>query len=179
LASGIGDRDGRKLAVESLQELYELIEKENSESAEATDAAQAKSDALLEAADSEVSGDKAVEDRDLTGARLYYTIARERFSTLEDTAATARIDEKLSALANANAENDRLAQTAKTYMTDGDALFDEGNYLDAKVQYILARNIFSQMQDGVSLADAMSRIEICERRITETKDTSESEPASE
>jgi serine/threonine protein phosphatase PrpC len=179
LASGIGDRDGRKLAVDSLGELYELIEKENSESAEAADAAQAKSDALLEASDMEAAGDKAIEDRDLTGAGLYYTIARERFSTLEDIAATERIDEKLSALANANAENDRLAQTAKLYMTEGDALFDESNYLDAKVKYISARNIFSQIQDSVSLSDAMGRIEICERRIAETNGASEAQSTSD
>ncbi|MDR2354800.1 MAG: hypothetical protein LBE16_01255 [Clostridiales Family XIII bacterium] len=173
MAAGIGDRDGRKLAVESLQELYELMEKESAESDEAADAARAKSDALLEASAMEASGDKAAESGDLTGAKLHYTIARERFSTSEDAASTARIDEKLSALAGVSAENDNLAQTAKLRLTEGDALFDEGNYVDAKLKYISARNIFSQIRDSVSLAEVMSRIEICERRISETSGGSE------
>jgi serine/threonine protein phosphatase PrpC len=162
LASGISDADGRKQAIDALESLY--VQKDRDQS-QAQDAAQQRDETLREASDMEASGDEAASNGDLTGARLRYIIASERFAALEDAEAQSRISIKLESITEIEARNDEQAAAAARYVGEGDILYDEGDYIEAKVKYILARNIYSRIRDDVSLADILSKIEVCDSRI--------------
>jgi serine/threonine protein phosphatase PrpC len=164
LASGISDADGRKQAVDALEDLYTQKDRDQSQTQEAE---RQRDEALRDASDMEASGDEAAAGGDLAGARLRYIIARERFATLEDAEAQRRIDRKLESVAENQARNDGQALAAARYAEDGDRFYDEGDYVEAKVKYILARNIYSRLRDDISLADIMSRIEICDSRLND------------
>jgi len=162
LASGINDAAGRSMAMEALQNLTALQDRE---AAMSRDAAAQQSQTLQEATEMETAGDRAVAEVDLAGARLFYTVARERFLALGDAISVVRIDEKLQALLNTQEQADGQTQTALRLITEGDRMFDAGNYVEAQVRYIQARNIFARLQDSANLADVLARIDITEIRI--------------
>ncbi|MCL2343190.1 MAG: hypothetical protein FWC62_04730 [Firmicutes bacterium] len=169
LATGINDVDGRTQAAAALQSLYAAQDRANTQQ-QAADAKQQAADAqktadMQAAADMEAAGDTAFQKGDLTGAKLYYQIALDRFKALSDSKSVDRINGKLQTLADAQAQHDAQSQTAAKYVSDGDKLYDAGNYVDAKVKYILARNIYSQLQDSVSLANVMAKIDLCDSKI--------------
>ncbi|MCL1789681.1 MAG: hypothetical protein FWG33_04910, partial [Oscillospiraceae bacterium] len=174
LASGLNYSDGRKTAMDSLLMLYDLMDKEkaaqdkaaNDANAQSQDAQAAQANAVNEALEMEKSGDTALTENDLIGAKLFYTIARERFVSANDSQSIARIDRKIADLNSLTSQNDALSQQASQHVADGDALFDRGNFVEAKSRYIIARNIYSNIQDETSLAIVLLKIEACDRRIS-------------
>ena len=162
LAAGINDAGGRQEATDALQNLYDLREREQAASQEAA-AEQAKT--LQEAADMEDAGDKAAAEKDLVSAKLYYDIARERYIALDDSASSARVDGKLSSLADTKAQSDEQSATAAKLVEDGDTDYDSGYYVEAKVKFIQARNIYSRLQDEAALAGVLARIDMCDSMI--------------
>ena len=162
LASGISDTEGRKLALEALQNLYDIQDRDEA-TAQAT--ADQQNQTLREAADMEAAGDQAIKDGDLISAKLYYDIAVARFMALPDEASVARINNKLLQLINTQAQIDQQTSAAEQYLTEGNQLYDSGNYVDAKVKYIQARNIFSRLQNEVALADVITKIDQCDAKI--------------
>jgi serine/threonine protein phosphatase PrpC len=161
-ATGISDAEGRQQALDALESLYD-----KKASAEETSAAQSQqqSQKLKEAADMEADGDKAAADNDLTLAKLYYTIARDRFIDLKEPAAVTRIDQKLKGLEDAQAKLDEQAKAAVGYVYEGDWFYDQGEFVDAKVKYILARNIYAKLGLEVELAAVLSKIDLCDVKI--------------
>ncbi|MDR2420673.1 MAG: hypothetical protein LBD49_01025 [Oscillospiraceae bacterium] len=164
LASGINDADGRKQAIETLENLYSQEDRDRTQEQEA---AGQREQIMKDAADMEASGDEAASMGDYTAARLRYIIARERFAAIDDADAQRRIDVKLAAVEENRAQKDEQAHTAARYTEEGDVFYDDGNYVDAKVRYILARNIYSRVGDDAALADILSKIEICDSRIND------------
>lgn len=164
LATGIHDADGRQQAIDALQNMYDLRDRED---AADKDAAEQKAQTLQEAADMEASGDKATAEKDLVSAKLYYDIAYERFTALDDTGAMERIDRKRLSLANTQAQNEAQAAAADKLVSEGNTYYDRGNYVDAKVKYIQARNIYSRLQDDTALTDVLSKIELCDSKISD------------
>jgi len=163
LASAVNDAEGRRLALEALQSLYEMQSRDDSRQ---QDAAIHGERTLREAADMEAAGDLAAAGRDLISARLYYDISRERFSALEDTSSLERLNGKLLSITTSLAQVDAQTAVAATYIAEGDALFDDGKYEDAKVKYILARNIHSRLQNEAALSEVLTKIDICDSRIS-------------
>lgn len=159
LATGINDADGRRLAMEALQKLYESMERNE---ATAQGSASQQSQALQDAAEMEIAGDRAVADRDLISARLFYDIARERFLHMEDMGSVARIDSKLQSLVNMQAQDEQQAAAAATLVTEGDAAFDDGNFVEARIRYIQARNIYARLNDTGNLAIVLAKIDMCD-----------------
>jgi hypothetical protein len=162
LASGINDSEGRKLALAAMEDIYKQQDRDESQLREA--AAQGEK-TLGEAANMESSGDEAVAAEDLYGAKLYYTISRERFTSLQDGTSVSRIDRKLSAVEDKIAKNDQQAAVALQYAREGDAYFDQGDYINAKTRYILARGIYSRLQNEAGLADVMSKMDMCDNKL--------------
>lgn len=172
LATSINDADGRTQAITALQNLYTAEDRANTQQQAANAQQQAadeqKQKDLQAAADMEAAGDAAFQKNDLTSAKLYYQIALDRFQTLSDSASVTRINAKLQSLADAQAKNDAQEKAAAQYVSDGDKLYDAGSYVDAKVKYILARNIYSQLQDSVALANVLAKIDLCDSKINGT-----------
>jgi hypothetical protein len=169
LASRLNFADGRSQAMDALQTLYELMDRARVSEERAQNQTQneqnAQDDILREASEMEISGDRALTQNDYIGANLFYTIARERFESVGDDASVSRIDNKLLDIIRKEAEIDGLAQEAARHVSDGDRLFDNGRYVDAMAMYILARNIYSSIQDENSLAIILLKIEACNARI--------------
>ena len=168
LASSINDSEGRKTALDSLQILYEQRDRDESL---ASDAAAQEAKNLQEAVEMEAEGDKAVIDKDLTGANLFYVIARERFSALNDDKALDRIDEKILSVADMQAQNEEKVSLAEEYVMTGDNYYEQKDYLNAKAQYILARSVYTQLQDDFALANVLSKIELCDIYLNEADKT--------
>lgn len=169
LASGLSYADGRKQAMEALQNLYDLMDKASASSekaqSQAQDAQQARENALREAAEMEASGDKALTAEDLAGAKLFYTVARERFREMEDMKSVTRIDGKMTALDEKASHKEAQIQSAVLLTSNGDQLYDGGRYVDAKIMYIAARNIYSNIRNDIALSIILSKIESCDNYI--------------
>jgi len=163
MAAGIKDADGRQQAIDALQNMYDLRDRDE---AAIRDAAAEKAQTLQEAADMEGAGDKAAAEKDLVNAKLYYNIARERFSALEDRESVYRIDDKLLSLAGSQAQNDAQATAADKLVADGDSLYDRGDYVGANEKYIQARNIYSRLQDDINLNNVRDKIAMCDNMIS-------------
>ncbi|MDR0490392.1 MAG: hypothetical protein LBH28_03995 [Oscillospiraceae bacterium] len=163
LAGGISDAEGRQQAIDALQNLYDQQERDM---AAARDAAANQAQALQEGAEMEAAGDQAVKGADLVSAKLFYDIAYERFSALGDSESMARIDSKLRSLAGTQTQKDEQAAAAAKLVADGDKEYDQGFYVDAKVKYIQARNIYSRLQNDEKLTDVLTKIDMCDAKLS-------------
>jgi hypothetical protein len=69
-------------------------------------------------------------------------------------------------VAESQARKDEQSRAAELYAAEGDRLYDSGDYVSAKVQYILARNIYSRIGADAALAGILTMIEFCDSRIS-------------
>ena len=176
MASIINDGEGQKMAMEAMQNLYGQQDRSDGKQ-RVTVEQQAKD--LRDAADMETMGDRAAGVADNAGAKLYYTIATDRYFAIEDYAGVTRVRGKLSALSEIGTQNDESAATAGKFIEQGTALYEEGNYVDAKAKFILARNIYARLGDEAAMADVLTRIELCDNYINGVTQPQPAEPIAE
>ena len=197
LAISIGDIDGRERAISVLQDLYSILDREEARQArenerqmiedallaealareqESTDrAAYRRMENLQETIEMEAAGDSATEVGDYINAELFYTIARERFALLGEMEAVARIDEKLMSLSEEFVQVDSQRVIAAQYIAEGDRLFDNGSFTEARERYILARNIYTRLNDDIEAAAVQARINASDAQISRMRIESEAQ----
>lgn len=154
LATSVYFEEGRNEAMAALEELYssrqEAEEAMNQQTAET--AAETVSAAQLAA-----EGDKAFAEGDYGSANVYYAMAIEKYQGLGDDAHAELIQSKLDACTEKAEENKKKEQQAEEYVNAGNEQTAAGNFMEAKKQYLFAKNIYRElgMDDKVREMDGL------------------------
>jgi len=159
LAAGIYYAGGKQEAVSALETLYQKMEEQAAEYAQG---AQAE----ITATDYVIAGDQAYVEGDLVSAAMYYQMAMEKYTELGNEEMAAGVEEKIKLLGRKELENEEKLAAAASYVEQGDRYLKLKEYTEAKRQYILAREIYSSLNDESSLSSVKSKIEIAETYIT-------------
>lgn len=168
--------DGRKDAMDALEALYSSRDK-----AEETDTKEAKAQAANEtgAAGLVSEGDKAFAEGDYDGAKVYYTMALEKYQELNDTVHAELIQTKIDSSGQKAEENEQKEQQAEDYVTAGKEQEVDGNNLEAKKQYLFAKNLYKQLKMDDKVLEVEGLIEVLETSIDEDRTKKETEEETE
>lgn len=159
--------DGRKEAMDALNALYTSRDK-----AEEADSKQAREKASNEtgAAGLTSEGDKAFAQGDYESAKAYYAMALEKYQALNDTVHAQLIQTKIDSSSEKADENKGKVKQADEYVQAGREQEAKGNKLEAKKQYLFARNLYKElkMDDKVTVVDGL--IDLLETSMEQDKE---------
>ena len=150
--------DGRQQALAALDKVARAMEEQNTQG---HDLAQAE----IAAADLVIQGDNAAKDGDYTGANLYYTMAKEKYTDLDNAGMVSVIDDKITANQAKLDEYDAKMAEAEEYTKEGRSYQAEEHYWNAKQQYLLAGQIYSDYKEDTKLREVQERIDICDSHL--------------
>ena len=180
LATRIYFEEGRREALEALERLYEAQARE-----------EAERDAILQEAAAEEAaaaelvsrGDKAFAEGDYEGAGLYYTIAEEKYRKLADETNTELSGAKRRSCEKKAKEKEEKKELAEEHLAEGKAREEAGDFAEAKKQYLLAKEIYTGLQEEEKIRrteSLMERLEIDqqEQQREEEKQAAEAAAAS-
>ena len=159
LASRLFYTPGRRLAIESLEALYRLreqeIERQNEE-------VQAEVAAQITAAELLIEGDNAFRNGDFIAAQLFYQLARERYLEMGSDVIVASIDERLALTEQRMEQNYQDLELAESFVLLGENFLEQGNFNEARRFFLLARDIYTTLEEESELRDVLLRLEIVE-----------------
>lgn len=157
LATGVYYEEGRKEAISALEDLYQNRQEE-AESVKQK--AQEQAEIEVSAAQLAVEGDKAFAEGDYDSASAFYAMAIEKYQELGDDVHVVLIQTKLDSCRLKAEEIKEKEQQAQDYVNDGKQQADDGNYAEAKKQYLLAKNIYKElgMDDKAEELDGLMEI---------------------
>ncbi len=164
--------DGRKEAMDAMEAMYSSRDK-----AEEADTQEAKEKASNEtgAAQLASNGDKAFAEGDYEGAKAYYAMALEKYQQLGDTAHAELIQTKIDSSGQKSEENKQKEQQAESYVSAGREQELAGDKLEAKKQYLFAKNIYKELKKDDKVTEVDGLIEVLDTAIEqEEKKKSES-----
>lgn len=162
LATDNGYDAGRQEAMDALEALYRLWSEETeAENAEAQERAAEEVSAAQLAAE----GDRAFSEGDYNSAIAYYTRALEKYMGLGDTLTTALIQDKIDSGNAKIAEMEERIQQAEAYVSAAGEMEAAENYQEAKLQYLLARNIYTELGMEGKAAEINGLLDILEVRM--------------
>lgn len=164
LAAQIYFDTGRNDAVAALEQLYADQAEQEAQDAEA---AQETATAQAAAASVAAEGDAAFAEGDYERARTFYTTALQQYTDLEDQAQIDVLTTKLASIASLQADQAALATEAQSYANQAEAQYSEGNFVQAKKYYLLARDVYAQLGDDAKLSEVTRRLEVIEMGISE------------
>ncbi len=163
LAGSIYFTEGRDSAIAALERLYESMRQDQ----EANAAAQQQASETQSAAAGVLSeGDAAFAKGDYTSALTYYTTALQKYTELEDEVQVAALLTKVAATEEKLAAQQALAAEAEEYMALAEAAYLEKNYVQAKKYYLLAKDVYSSMQNDDKVAEVSRKMELVEMGIS-------------
>lgn len=162
---------GRTDAIAALEAMYTVRDKaEEADTEEAKEKATAETGAAQLASD----GDKAFSEGDYEGAKAYYAMALEKYQSLGDTAHADLIQTKIDASGEKSESNKQKEQEAADYVLSGKALEATGDKLEAKKQYLFAKNIYKGLGSDEKVAEIDGLMEVLETSIEQDKAEKES-----
>ena len=172
LATGICFDTGRKDAMAALDRIYEEMakkaEEEETERKELA-AAQAGAAELL------AEGDKAFAEGDYTGAKVYYTMALDKYQKLEDDSNSALAEIRLQSCMEKAEEKEEQEALAEEYMEEAAALEEEGDLAGAKKKYLLAKDIYRELKEDDKVSRTENRMDMLEVDAEEEKEKKQEE----
>ena len=157
LATSVYFEEGRSEAMDALKELYaSRQEAEEAMNQQAVETATA----TVSAAQLAAEGDKAFAEGDYGSANVYYAMAIEKYLELGDNAHAELLQSKLDASTQKAEDNKKKEKQAEDYVTAGNEQTASGNYMEAKKQYLFAKNIYRElgMDDKVREMDGLIEI---------------------
>lgn len=157
LASRIYFEDGKKQALDALNKLYEDQAKQKEAD---TEEAKAKSETELTAADMLKEGDLAFLNGDIESAKVYYNIAMEKYTDVGDETRVESIKEKMASLDEKELEKNYKTLDALTYEKAALDFYAAGNYMDAKKQYLFAKNLYAELGEDDKVKEIDQTLEI-------------------
>ena len=163
LAGSIYFTEGRDSAIAALERLYESMKQEQADNAAAQ---QQASEAQSAAAGVLSEGDAAFAKGDYTSALTYYTTALQKYTEMEDEVQVAALLIKIAATEEKLAAQQALAEEAAEYMALAEAAYEEKNYVQAKKYYLLAKDVYSSMQNDDKVAEVSRKMELVEMGIS-------------
>lgn len=166
--------DGRKDAMEALEAMYTARGKD-----EESDTREAKEKASDEtgAAGLASEGDKAFAEGDYEGAKVFYTMALEKYQSLGDTAHAELLQTKIGSSGQKSEENKQKEQQAADYVAAGREQEAAGDKLEAKKQYLFAKNVYKEIKLDDKVTEVDGLIAVLET--TMEKDKAEKESLAE
>lgn len=159
LATKVYFSNGKQQAIDALSQLYS----QQAEQLEVdTEEAKAKFETELTAADMIKQADLAFANGDFESARIYYTIALEKYTELEDETRIQMLREKLAATENKKGDQDYKMLDAQTYERAAQDYYAAKKYVDAKKQYLFAKNLYAELKQDDKVKEIEQILEIIE-----------------
>lgn len=159
LATGTYFEEGRKEAMDALENLYaSRNEAEEEKRQEAQERAETEAGAVQLVAD----GDKAFAEGDYSSADAYYAMALEKYEEMGDDVHAEMIRTKISSSGQKGQEAEEKKQQAEAYVEAAKAREAEGNRMEAKKQYLFAKNIYRELKMDDKVAEIEGLMEILE-----------------
>lgn len=138
--------EGRKDAMKALEDMYASRDK-----AEEADTQEAKAKASDETGAAQLAsqGDKAFSEGDYEGAKAYYAMALEKYQQLGDMVHGDLVQTRIASSEQKSTESKEKEQQAEGYVKAGREQEIAGDKLEAKKQYLLAKNLYKELKlDG-------------------------------
>lgn len=160
-ASAIYFTEGKQQAIDALEKLYEEWSSAREEAEE-----QSAEQAADEAAAAELirQGDSAYSEGDYDGAMVFYLIALEKYTKMEDTAQIAFLNKKIIALNEKQQEVESRMAEAKEFEELARMYEEEGDYVQAKLQYQYAKAIYEELDKPNKADEVQGKIDIVETK---------------
>lgn len=163
-AASIYFADGKQQALDALDALYEkwsaALEETETESKE-------KAAAQVSAADIVKQGDEAYGEGDYDGAMVFYLIALEKYSQLEDTTQIAFLNQKITALNEKQEEVEERIAEARILEEQARLFAEEKDYEQAKAQYQYAKAIYTELGKDNKANEIQGNIDILDTKIAQ------------
>ena len=164
--------EGRQDALDCLNVLYESRGKaEEEQKQEALEKASSETGAAGLAS----QGDKAFAEGDYEGAKTYYAMALEKYQELGDTAHGELIQGKIDSSGKKSEENKEKEKQAESYLEAGKEQEEMGERLEAKKQYLLAKNLYRELKKDDKVLEVNGRIEVLEAALEKEREEKEQE----
>lgn len=160
-AAAIYFTEGKQQALDALDKLYEEWSAAREE-AEELSAEQAADEAA--AAELVRQGDEAYSGGDYEGAMVFYLIALEKYTKMEDTAQISFLNKKIVALNEKQQEVETRVSEAKEFEEQARVYEEEGDYEQAKLQYQYAKNIYGELNQENRADEIQSKVDIMETK---------------
>ena len=168
--------DGRKEAMEAMEAMYASREKaEEADTQEAKEKASNETGATHLASD----GDKAFAEGDYEGAKAYYAMALEKYQALGDAAHADLLQTKIESSNQKSEENNQKKQQADDFVLAGKGQEAAGDKLEAKKQYLFAKNLYKELKLDDKVVEVDGLIEVLETAMEQEKAETESLEAEE
>lgn len=160
-ASVIYFAEGKQQALDALEKLYgewSAAEEEIKEQ----EAEQAQNEAG--AAELVKQGDETYGKGDYDGAMVFYLIALEKYTKMEDTAQISFLNKKIIALNEKQQEVESRMSEAKEFEELARMYEEEGNYEEAKLQYQYAKTIYEELDKQNKADEIQGKVDIVETK---------------
>lgn len=172
LATGIHYEEGRRQAMDALDRLYDdLAARQEEEAAKVQETVTAQTGA----AELTGQGDRAFEDGDYEGAKVYYAMALDQYRKLDDAVNMGMVETKLNACVKKSGEKDEQKELAEEYVEAAKELEEEGDLAGAEKQYMMAKEIYEGIGEEEKAAQMTNRIDMLELDREEEKEKAEEE----
>lgn len=163
-AASIYFADGKQQALDALEALYEkwsaALEDEEAQSME-------QASAQVSAAELVTQGDESYSEGDYDGAMVFYLIALEKYSKLEDTTQIDFLNKKIAALNEKQEEVEERIEEAKVLEEQARLFAEEKDYEQARVQYQYAKAIYAELGRDNKVNEIQGNIDIVDTKITQ------------
>lgn len=163
-AASIYFADGKQQALDALDALYEkwsaALEETEAQSME-------QASAQVSAAELVTQGDESYSEGDYDGAMVFYLIALEKYSQLEDTTQIAFLNKKIAALNEKQEEVEERIEEAKVLEEQARLFAEENDYEQAKAQYQYAKAIYTELGKDNKANEIQGNIDIVDTKITQ------------
>lgn len=170
-AASIYFAEGKQQALDALEKLYEEwgAAKEELEQQSAEQAADE-----VAAAELVSQGDNAYSEGDYDGAMVFYLIALEKYTKMEDTVRIAFLNKKIIALNEKKSEvEDRMAE-AKEFEELARMYEEEKDYEQAKIQYQYAKAIYEELDKSNKADEIQGKVDIVDTKKEQSGENAES-----
>lgn len=163
-AASIYFADGKQQALDALDALYE----EWSAALEETEAqSKEQAAAQVSAADIVKQGDEAYGEGDYDGALVFYLIALEKYTDLDDTAQITFLNKKIAALNEKQEEVEARIDEARVLEEQARLFAEKKDYEQAKEQYQYAKAVYTELGKDNKANEIQGNIDIIDTKVTQ------------
>ena len=110
-------------------------------------------------------GDETYAQNDYDGAMVYYLIALEKYTKLENTSQIAFLNKKIIALNEKQEEMEARMEEAKTLEEQARIFEEEKDYEQAKLQYQYAKAVYTELGKENKANEMQGTIDIVDTKI--------------
>jgi hypothetical protein len=171
-ATSIYFESGKQQVKDALDDLYtewtavrdeEAAVREKEEAAREEEAA-AKASDQVSAAEMVVEGDSAYGAGDFDGAMVFYLIALEKYTKLEDTARISSLNQKIIELNDKQTAVEERVAEAKIFQEQAQIYMEEKEYGKAKEQYQYAQGIYRELGQDNKADEIQGKMDIVDTK---------------